>query len=121
MKIKIDKLELFKRINALNLTTHYEREKHRSDIYFDTDIGCFFVVRHQVEEGNKYSGKIMVPQHAVAAAQISTESVPQHQPIGTPPEKDTPSGNKRKHRTEDTAKSAIADAAAARAAAKTAE
>jgi hypothetical protein len=119
MKINLDKIELNSRINALNLTTHFSSEKHKCELYYDTELNLFFVIREKEEgDGNKYSGKIMVPAHNVAAAQISEISVPKHQPIGTPDSHDTPSGN-RKPRTEATFKKAIAEKIAERTASKT--
>jgi hypothetical protein len=116
MKIHLDKIELNSRINALGLKSHYHRE-HCDELYYDTDLEVFFVIT-ECEKGSKYTGKIMLPACNVAAAQVSRESVPKHQPIGTPDERDTPSGKKRKHRTLDTAKSEIAKRAEAREASK---
>lgn len=116
MIIQLDKIELNSRINALGLRTHYLRD-HCEELYYDTDLDLFMIHIKQAGEGSKYSGKVIVPAHNVAAAQVSRTSVPKHQPIGTKPELDTP-GGQRKKRTEKTAKSAIAEKAAARKLAK---
>ena len=118
MLIKLDKLEMSSRINALRLTTHYTAEKHKCEIYYDTELAMFFVINEkQPASTNKYSGKIMIPPSSVSAAQVSEDSVPKFQPIGTKPENDTPSG-KRKQRTLATSKSAIEEKIEQRTAAK---
>lgn len=119
MKINLDKLELSSRISALRLTTHYTAEKHRCEIYYDTELMMFFVINEKLDgSSSKYSGKIMIPPASVSAAQVAEISIPKHQPIGTPPEHDTVSGH-RKHRTKATSKSAIAEKIEQRTAAKT--
>ena len=119
MKIQLDKIELNSRINALGLKSHYLRT-HCTELYFDTELEHYMVLIKTSGEGSKYSGKVMVPAHNVAAAQVSLESVPKHQPIGTPEKNDTPSGT-RKKRSIDGSKSTIAERIEARAASKTSQ
>jgi len=89
------------------LKTHFESEMHcvPRGLYYDTELQCYFAILKHCE-GNKFTGKIMIPPVNVAAAHVSAESIPTHQPIGTKPERDTPGGT-RKDRTVKTAKSAI--------------
>jgi hypothetical protein len=111
MYIQLDKIELCNRIGGLQLKTNYLRE-NCSDMYYDTEMNLFFVeVNHG--PGNKYSGRILVPPHNVACAHVSPVSIPKHQPIGTPENRDTPSGHKRKN-TMATAKTALAEKIEAR-------
>lgn len=116
MRIYLDKIETVNKLNGLGLKRTISAE-HYAEMYFDTELSCYVVIRKPDESDSKFSGKILIPQSSVGCAQISERSVPKHQPIGTPEERDTPSG-KRKARTDATAKKAIAERAEARAASK---
>ncbi len=116
MKIQLDKIETVGRISALGLKDHYDR-KYCSELYYDTDLAHYIVVRKPDNVGRKFSGRIMVPPSAVSAALVAPESVPTHQPVGTPETHDTPSG-RRKQRSVKGGKEEIAKRAAARSAAK---
>lgn len=112
MKILLDKVETIKSISGLGLRKHYDKSCC-TELYYDTELQHYVAVQ-KVAAGHKYTGRILIPPSAIACAQISKESVPKHQPIGTPDELDTPSGKKRKHRTDETAKSTIAERIEAR-------
>jgi len=117
MKIKLDKIETTGKINGLGLKRSVVLD-HYAELYFDTDLDMYVVIREEEESDSRYSGKILLERNQVKCAQVARESVPKHQPIGTEPERDTPSGKKRKHRTDKTAKSAIAERIEAREASK---
>jgi len=118
MRINLDKIETTDKINGLGLKRTIDSKQYK-ELYLDTDLGCYVVVRKDSDSpDSKYSGRIFVERSSVACAQISRDSVPKHQPIGTPDELDTPSGTKRKSRTQATSKKALTEKIAARKAAK---
>lgn len=116
MKIKLDKLETNKKINGLGLKRSVDAQ-HYAELYFDTDLSCYIAIRHNEGSDSKYSGKIIIERGVVSCAQVAEESVPKHQPIGTPAKNDTPTGG-RKKRSVEGGKETIAERIAARAADK---
>ena len=118
MIIDLDKIELHRRINGLALKTHYTRE-YCERLYFDTDLRVYVVILPE-QPGSKYSGKVLVPECNVACAQVSSSSVPKHQPLGTPSNRDTPSG-RRKRGSMELAKATINERADARTAERIAD
>lgn len=112
MKIKLDKIETTGKINGLGLKKSVLID-HYDELYFDTDLDMYVCVRPADVSDAKYSGKVLLERNQVKCAQVSRESVPKHQPIGTPETHDTPKGT-RKKRSVEGAKSAIAERIAAR-------
>ncbi|UCH57361.1 MAG: hypothetical protein JSV18_00070 [Candidatus Bathyarchaeota archaeon] len=80
MKISLDKIELTSRINALNLTTHFEREKHRCEIYYDT--ASYVMDPHTLKDG--YKMLIFVIHNAYPQYEVHFPTVVLHN-IGTIP------------------------------------
>lgn len=116
MKIHLDKIETSKKLNGLGLkrsldVTHYD------EMYLDTDLNCYVIIRKPEGSDAKYSGKILVERSAVGCSQVSEVSIPKHQPIGTKPSHDTPSGQRKKGSVEK-AKTELAKRSEARAASK---
>lgn len=116
MKIFIDKLEMNTKVNGLGLKRTIDKA-HYEELYFDTDLLCYFAIRRDEGSDSKYSGKIMIERGVVSCAQVAEASVPKHQPIGTPAKNDTPTGG-RKKRSVEGGKETIAERIAARAADK---
>ena len=116
MKIHLDKIETHRKINGLGLKRTVDAG-HYAELYFDTDLGCYVVIRKDESSDSKFSGKILLERSSVACAQVASESVPKYQPIGTPEIRDTPSGQRKKGSVEK-AKTELAKRAEARAASK---
>ena len=114
MKIYLDKIETNCKINGLGLKRSVAAEFYAA-LYFDTDLNMYVVIRKDDPTDSKFSGTILLERGSVAVSQVSADSLPKFQPLGTPPSYDTPSGQRKKNKnTPATSKSAIAERIEAR-------
>lgn len=88
-------------------------------LYIDASLPQFVVARlnYKMANGVAYFKHSLIPLSNVAGMDIDNDQIPEHQPLGTPPERDTKSG-RRKPRTVESAKDVLAERAEARKQAK---
>lgn len=120
MKIQLNQIELSTKVKALGSRDRAIVGRGLKDLYYDTELGCFFATLIDSSVGHKFTGNMLIPASSVAAAEVASESIPEHQPVGTPATHDTPSGT-RKKRTVEGGKETIAERIEARAASKKSE
>lgn len=110
MKIQIEKLELSRttRIKSLNLRevlcADYSWIK---EIYIDDARPHFFVVTQYIDSACVKTRTHLIPAQSAVSAILAEEAVPKHQTVGTPENRDTLDGRKKRG-SEKKAKSELA-------------